>query len=326
VGREMIVWGGSANGDPNYGQPLNTGGLYDPLTKRWTSLPISQGTPTARFDHTAIWTGTEVIVWGGRDRRGVFDTGARFLPSLGSPVSNVWVSIPTSGAPDARAGHTAVWTGNEMIVWGGYSSGSSTYPTLTNLNTGGHYSPTENEWLRTTPVHGAPSARNGQRAIWTGTEMIIWGGSTNQRPATIPGSRASLPTGGRYNPMTETWVPMSTNNLPVFLACTSSSSYRPPDAVPTAVWTGSEMLVWGITSLTFTDLSGGAAYDPTADTWSLINSAGAPSGRAGHTAVWTGSGMLVFGGISSGVPSVSSYDPTIYYYVRSKPMYLYQRP
>jgi hypothetical protein len=229
--------------------------------------------------------------------------------------------MPTSGAPDARAGHTAVWTGNEMIVWGGYFTGLNPYMNLTNLNTGGHYSPAENDWMRTTPVRGAPSARNGHRAIWTRTEMIIWGGSTNQRPPTVPSSRANLPTGARYNPMTETWIPMSTNGLPVFLAHTSSSNYGPPDAVPTAAWTGSEMLVWGVASLTFANQSGGASYNPTADTWSLISNIGAPSGRAGHTAGWTGSGMLVFGGVSSG-----SYDPTIYYYVRSKPMYLYQRP
>jgi hypothetical protein len=31
--------------------------------------------------------------------------------------------MSTTGAPAARANHTAVWTGSEMIVWGG--SGSS---------------------------------------------------------------------------------------------------------------------------------------------------------------------------------------------------------
>jgi hypothetical protein len=35
--------------------------------------------------------------------------------------------MTTSGAPGQRALHTAVWTGNEMLIWGGANS-------ATNLN------------------------------------------------------------------------------------------------------------------------------------------------------------------------------------------------
>src|SRR5260370_40764507 len=30
-----------------------------------------------------------------------------------------WIATSTTNAPSARADHTAVWTGSEMIVWGG---------------------------------------------------------------------------------------------------------------------------------------------------------------------------------------------------------------
>src|SRR5947208_13421967 len=33
-------------------------------------------------------------------------------------VGDTWTLISTTNAPSARAGHTAVWTGSEMIVWG----------------------------------------------------------------------------------------------------------------------------------------------------------------------------------------------------------------
>ena len=33
---------------------------------------------------------------------------------------DAWGATSTTNAPDARVGHTAVWTGSEMIVWGGY--------------------------------------------------------------------------------------------------------------------------------------------------------------------------------------------------------------
>jgi hypothetical protein len=34
-------------------------------------------------------------------------------------VDDTWVPTSTDGAPSARGNHTAVWTGKEMIVWGG---------------------------------------------------------------------------------------------------------------------------------------------------------------------------------------------------------------
>src|SRR4029077_15660130 len=34
-------------------------------------------------------------------------------------TDDTWTATSTSNAPEARSGHTAVWTGSEMIVWGG---------------------------------------------------------------------------------------------------------------------------------------------------------------------------------------------------------------
>src|SRR5207247_6100434 len=42
-----------------------------------------------------------------------------------------WTATSTTNAPAGRFAHTAVWTGSEMIVWGGYNGGF--------LNTGGRY-------------------------------------------------------------------------------------------------------------------------------------------------------------------------------------------
>lgn len=58
------------------------------------------------------------------------------LPSINydSRVGDSWQ--PTSlGTPSARADHTAVWTGSEMIIWGGCGGWDVGY-----LNTGGIYS------------------------------------------------------------------------------------------------------------------------------------------------------------------------------------------
>ena len=72
------------------------------------------GAPTARYFHTALWTGSEMIVWGGDNYASVFNDGGRYNPATGS-----WAAVTTAGAPAARFSHTAVWTGSEMIVFGG---------------------------------------------------------------------------------------------------------------------------------------------------------------------------------------------------------------
>ena len=45
---------------------LNTGGRYNPSTDSWTATSTTNA-PSARADHTAVWTGSEMIVWGGGD-------------------------------------------------------------------------------------------------------------------------------------------------------------------------------------------------------------------------------------------------------------------
>ena len=55
-----------------------------------------------------------MIVWGGADSFGTINTGGRYDPSTDS-----WTATSTTNAPAARGSHTAVWTGSEMIVWGG---------------------------------------------------------------------------------------------------------------------------------------------------------------------------------------------------------------
>src|SRR5204862_4820313 len=96
----------------------------------WSST--STIAPAARESHTALWTGSQMIVWGGYN--GVYlNDGSRYNPSTDS-----WAPTTATNAPDARDFHTAVWTGNEMIVWGGVFYDGSTYHYF---NTGGRYNP-----------------------------------------------------------------------------------------------------------------------------------------------------------------------------------------
>src|SRR2546423_1466214 len=82
----------------------------------WTATSITNA-PDGRYSHTAIWTGTEMIVWGGSSATGHVNTGGRY-----NPASDTWIATGTTDAPLGREIHTAVWTGNEMIVWGGVNN------------------------------------------------------------------------------------------------------------------------------------------------------------------------------------------------------------
>ena len=90
---------------------------------------------------------------------------------------DTWTATTTANAPVARDLHTAVWTGSEMIIWGG----EYRYPT--DLNTGGGYNPSTDSWTATSTTN-APDARHSHTAFWSGSEMIVWGGR--------------LQSGGRY--------------------------------------------------------------------------------------------------------------------------------
>jgi N-acetylneuraminic acid mutarotase len=201
-------------------------------------------------------------------------SGAYRLPSISDGAEctdDTWTATTTTNAPLTRTGHTAVWTGSEMIVWGGYSEDVNPHF----LNTGGRYNPSTDSWTPTS-LTNTPTRRSGHTAVWTGSEMIVWGGSTI--------ATYGVNTGGRYNPTTNSWTVTSTANAPL-----ARSRH-------TAVWTGSEMIVWGGYVDHVGDVNTGGRYNPSTDTWATTSLTNAPTAREGYTAVWTGNEMIVWGG------------------------------
>lgn len=148
----------------------------------WQSTTTT-GAPSARIDHTAVWTGSRMLVWGGQapDISGAglipFNTGGQY-----DPATDSWTAMTSAGSPDLRSGHTALSAGKRMLIWGG--SGEQSI-----LNTGGRYDATLNSWAGMTTT-GAPSARLSQTGVWTGTRMVVWGGGSD--------SNSAANTGGQY--------------------------------------------------------------------------------------------------------------------------------
>lgn len=191
---------------PEVQSPAGDGDTWRPMF----ALPVSTG--------TAVWTGTEMIIWGNGT-----DSGSRYNPAL-----DTWTPTSTIGAPRTRRFHTAVWTGTEMIIWGGCNTSTD----FCGESTGGRYNPATDTWTPTATLN-TPIERKDHTAVWSGSEMLIWGGckpSVNNHCNTIGGN--STAPGGAYNPSTDTWREI------------------PPPPISgrtkhTAIWTGTEMIIWG---------------------------------------------------------------------------------
>ncbi len=185
------------------------------------------------------------------------------------------VQLPPAPIDD-RIVPAAVWTGTEMIVWGGIGARNAS------VDDGAAFDLATGTWRVIAP---APiQARSHAALAWTGTEMIVWGGI--YRDGTIADgayNQTELADGAAYNPTTDTWR-------------------RLPDAplgaaTPIAVWTGEELVMLGASPLTDADNTDEsipetavAAYSPAADEWRVL--ANVPSGGRPPQAVWTGTAIL----------------------------------
>ncbi len=278
TGAELIVWGGLDAQSADYGN----GARYRPATDSWQSLP-SNGGPAPRFGHFAVWTGSRMLIWGGVHYSP--SGGLESLASGGSydPQTDTWTSVPTAGAPAGRTFATAVWTGSELIVWGGQGLSGT-------LADGARYRPDTGTWSPVSNV-GAPSPRSSHVAVWTGSRMLVWGGSSGT---------ASLASGASYDPVTDSWTA-----LPIDAATPS------PRFSATAVWSGSEMLVWGGATQDYR--ATGARFNPATSAWRPMSASCDPGNRIFHSAIWSGREMIVWGGSYSGSDANSTggrYDPT----------------
>ncbi|HEX5042476.1 MAG TPA: hypothetical protein VFV75_06195, partial [Candidatus Polarisedimenticolaceae bacterium] len=165
TGHEMIAWGAYRR---HFDAPVQiTGGRFDPASNTWVSVAHDQNTPIARIGATAVWTGREMLVWGGLSLpdNAYLNTGGRY-----DPVLDQWLPTSSTGMlpPPRRYAHTAIWTGTEMIVWGGDGLNGE-------LQDGFRYDPASSRWSATSIGADVPPARTGHLAVWTGNEMIVWG-------------------------------------------------------------------------------------------------------------------------------------------------------
>ena len=141
--------------------------IYDPSGDSWRTM-VFQGAPHPRSEHSAVWTGSEMFVWG----------GTNYSPNAASydPATGVWVGMSEKEAPSPRQRPTLIFLvgdgangSGRMIVWGGGSQ--------QNAATGEIYDIASDSWL---PMAQFPLSVNEPNisapstTVWTGKEMITW--------------------------------------------------------------------------------------------------------------------------------------------------------
>ena len=228
TGSQLLVWGGHEYTGYSDDSSQDDGFVYDARSRMWSPLPDSP--LEGRSDPAFVWTGDELLIWGGRSEGGgsnatSFADGAAYDPS-----SRTWRSLPDAPI-DARASFS-VWTGSEFVVWG------STERTARRLD-GAAYNPTTDRWR---PIAEAPLNITDGSAMWSGDEMLVVGAALdgNNHAET----RTTI--GEAYDPETDAWRELPASDLS-------------PQAM-TAVWLNGELVAWDY------DLAS-QAYDPGVDRW-----------------------------------------------------------
>ena len=241
----------------------------------------------------SVWTGREVLVWGGMASTG---SGSRLLADGAAldPVANRWRPLPP--APIApRSDAAVVWTGREMVVWGGTSADEAA--------DGAAFDPAANRWRTIAP--NPLGAISRPAVVWTGAEMLVVGGQNGLRasaydPTADRWRRAADPPGAPVGPYPQAvrtgadaafvlWpsgtglVPVPDRpgpTLPGPSGLVDPSSAGPPGTLPPAPASrgpNANMFV--------------ATYSPASDQWSRLPDVAFRDGTIPRL-VWTGKELL----------------------------------
>jgi hypothetical protein len=131
------------------------------VTATWTTT--SDAPIARRAGSVAAWTGSELLLWGGRTSDGYAIDGAAY-----DPAADSWRTIPAAPLPPDE--YSGMWTGEELVVVGG---GEATV-------TGAVYDPATDSW-RTMPH--PPAALVEHRLARHGRSVVVVGGKRTSEVA-----------------------------------------------------------------------------------------------------------------------------------------------
>jgi hypothetical protein len=196
-------------------------------------------------------------------------TPARHPPPTGESASPAPAGSDESAPPGWRRGSPGplfhrdfaaqVWTGTELVVWGGDPDG----------DTGAAYDPKADAWRAIAPAP-IPARCQGASA-WTGREVLVWGRACRLTPGPSPGRSRYATAGAAYDPAADTWRMLPTGPIEA-------------GSLATSVWTGGELVVLNPVSPT-------GVFDPARGRWRTLPPL--PRPFTSIAAQWTGREVVV---------------------------------
>lgn len=170
-------------------------------------------------------------------------------------------NVPIDVGPlTPRGGHSVVWSGSEMIIWGGAADENS----RTQFDDGAAFNPATNSWRMISP---SPLAgRMNHHAAWTGSEMLIVSGRGRRD-------------GAAYDPVSDTWRQIADAPFSV--------PYEWITEFSSSVWIGDRLVVWDVQQ------DAVAAYSPQDERWEMLPPVGIGAVRG--VLRWTGRHLIALG-------------------------------
>lgn len=222
-----------------------------------------------------MWTGSEMIVWGGTNATGYLADGKRWKPGSGG---GTWTTIVTSPLA-ARSNASGVWTGTKMIVFGGcYGTSCGSFH-----GDSAAYDPVTDSWTTLASPPSDLDARAGHAGVASSGLATFFEGY-----GAVSSGSPYRDGGASYDPISASWKTIASPGETLLKDAKRASAF---------VWWGSGKLwTWGgYGSAKY--LSNGASYDPSTGSWSAMPAAPTDlTGRSAGSIVWTGSEAILWGG------------------------------
>ncbi|MCX5976255.1 MAG: hypothetical protein NTV33_05375 [Coprothermobacterota bacterium] len=275
--------------DPVSGQVVAFGGRSMPpydLNDLWTLAPGASAwepltvdnPPSPRFESPLVFLGDSqtALLFGGVSSIGALmdDTLLFDLPGRS------WQALSPQSWPMARGGHSMVWAGDRVILFGGRDSPNLfEYQTL---NDTWSFNPASSKWTRLDPINPPPARTYAALSYDAQSDkVLLFGGYTGQ---------ISLDDTWLYDVSTNVWEQITPLQGP---------APRAGHVMTCAPAVGGALLYGG------RDLASAVAYhetylfDFTARQWTLLPIEGSPSACyfAGLAWDWQGGRLVFFGGV-----------------------------
>ena len=239
---------------------------YNAISNTWQKLTnLPAGLLVAKDKPTFLWTGTELLVWGGNGA----NDGYRY-----NPTTNSWTTISATNAPVPRNFYLSILTGIELIIWGGNDASTNL-----GLSTGARYNLASNTWTALN-ITNAPAYLSGANCTFTNNAMYVYGGTSNN----VYSNKMH-----KYDLITNVW----TQNTPVGTTVPLRTAASMLSHNGFIYMYGGNYTQYSVTQF----LSDGYVYNTATNSWSVNVGMGIPN-YVNSTSFQVGNKVYSFGGVA----------------------------